>query len=146
MGKTGVIIALDNASYHKGSPDDTPKGTWSKARLVEASVSDYKTQIWDQVKRYVKEHVRPPIELLWAYVKGGVGRRYTVSTTFADVREQLDAAFNTIPSDVIYNCCIENSKTEVRRLDAYIRDECDFSDFDVDIDISPLDDDINTIA
>ncbi|OQR83178.1 hypothetical protein ACHHYP_15010 [Achlya hypogyna] len=53
MGKTGVIIALDNASYHKGLPDDTFKGTWSKARLVEAcelfgiaaSISDYKTQI-----------------------------------------------------------------------------------------------------
>ncbi|OQR83180.1 hypothetical protein ACHHYP_15011 [Achlya hypogyna] len=102
------------------------------------------------------------------YVKGGVGRQYTISTTFADVRERLDAAFNTISSDVIYNC-IENSKAEVRRLNAYIRDsetaddddgggedcgsecdgeesgdECDLSDFDVDI--SPLDDDINTIA
>ncbi|OQR97403.1 hypothetical protein ACHHYP_11823 [Achlya hypogyna] len=74
MGKMGVIIALDNASYHKG------------ARLVEAceligiaaSISDYKTKIWDQVKHHVKEHIWPPIELLWDFVKGGFGRQYTV--------------------------------------------------------------------
>jgi len=62
-----------------------------------------------------------PIELVWAYVKGIVGRAYTVSTTFADVRARLDAALDALPSSVIYKC-IMNSVAEVNRLDKYIKD------------------------
>ncbi|OQR82145.1 hypothetical protein ACHHYP_20814 [Achlya hypogyna] len=29
IGKGNVIIVLDNASYHKGLPDDIPKSMWS---------------------------------------------------------------------------------------------------------------------
>ncbi|OQR88838.1 hypothetical protein ACHHYP_06605 [Achlya hypogyna] len=70
-----------------------------------------------------------PIELVWAYVKGIVGRAYSVDTTFADVRLRLNAAFDSLPSDVVYKC-IMNSVNEVKRLDTYIKaseaaDECD---------------------
>jgi len=54
LGKENAIIIMDNASYHKGLPLETPKGTWTKARLLEAcggygiaaSDSEYKTEIW----------------------------------------------------------------------------------------------------
>ncbi|ETV69156.1 hypothetical protein H257_15111 [Aphanomyces astaci] len=45
-----------------------------------------------------------PIEMVWAKVKGDVGVQYTVDTTFADVRSRLDAAFVSLPSDVVWNC------------------------------------------
>ncbi|RHY67433.1 hypothetical protein DYB38_005635 [Aphanomyces astaci] len=44
------------------------------------------------------------IEMVWAKVKGDVGVQYTVDTTFADVRSRLDAAFVSLPSDVVWNC------------------------------------------
>jgi hypothetical protein len=50
-----------------------------------------------------------PIELMWACVKGRVGRQYSVDTTFKDVRRRLEEAFDSLPADVIYKC-IENSK------------------------------------
>ena len=34
-----------------------------------------------------------PIELVWAHVKGAVGRQYTVGTTFAQVLQRLKQAF-----------------------------------------------------
>ncbi|ETV88017.1 hypothetical protein H257_01402 [Aphanomyces astaci] len=45
-----------------------------------------------------------PIEMVSAKVKGDVGVQYTVDTTFADVRSRLDAAFVSLPSDVVWNC------------------------------------------
>ena len=37
-----------------------------------------------------------PIELLWAYVKGAVGRQYSLDTTIRDVKERLDQQFNDL--------------------------------------------------
>ncbi|OQR85731.1 hypothetical protein ACHHYP_20551 [Achlya hypogyna] len=69
LGKVGAIIVLDNASYHIDLPDNTPKGNWAKPRLLEAcgqlgnpaSDSEYKSEIWEKVRRYIKENVQPVI-------------------------------------------------------------------------------------
>ncbi|OQR85420.1 hypothetical protein ACHHYP_20577 [Achlya hypogyna] len=129
IGKTGVVIVLDNASYHKGLPDNTPKGSWAKDRLLQAcnsygimATGDDRCYIdvGHKVKAHIKAHARPVImamaearghtliELLWAYVKGRVGRQYTTSTTFADVRARLDSAFDSIPSEIIFKCIIDD--------------------------------------
>jgi transposase len=39
-----------------------------------------------------------PIELVWARVKGNVGRKYTNATTMKDVLERLDAEFVKLQS------------------------------------------------
>ena len=39
-GLRGVTFVMDNAAYHKGKPDGTPKGTWSKELLYLACL-DY---------------------------------------------------------------------------------------------------------
>ncbi|OQR89505.1 hypothetical protein THRCLA_22677 [Thraustotheca clavata] len=112
---------------------------------ISASNTEYNRQIWFKLKCYIKSIIKPvivamaadrdhtvvytppyhsrlqPIELLWAYVKGRVGRQYTVTTTFEDVRTRVNEAFDSIPSDVIFNC-IRNSTTEVERLDRYINE------------------------
>ncbi|OQR99615.1 hypothetical protein ACHHYP_05443 [Achlya hypogyna] len=121
------------------------------------------TEIWQKLKSYIKSNVMPvvvtmaakrghtvkytpsyhsrlqPIKLVWACVKERGGRQYS------------------LPADIIYKC-IENSKSEVMRLDKYIREldtaddanaehevesdnadentsdmEGDLSDYDVDI-------------
>ncbi|RHY84188.1 hypothetical protein DYB28_002388 [Aphanomyces astaci] len=106
LGKSGALIVMDNASYHKGVPSDTPKGTWKKQDLLAAcerfgvavSANDYRSVIWSKLQAYVKENIVPevvsvarargyevvytppyhsdlqPIEYVWAYLKGNVGR------------------------------------------------------------------------
>ncbi|OQR85757.1 hypothetical protein ACHHYP_11438 [Achlya hypogyna] len=100
-------------------------GTWTKAWLLEAcdgygiaaSESEYKTEIWQKLKSYIKSKVMPvvvtmaakrrhtvkntppyhsklqPTELVWACAKWHVGRQHSVDTTFKDVRRRLDEAF-----------------------------------------------------
>ncbi|RHZ15510.1 hypothetical protein DYB31_014129 [Aphanomyces astaci] len=151
LGKTGVVIVMDNASYHKGLPPTTPKGTWKKQDLleacqrigVEATAVEYRTVIWAKLQAYIKENVVPevvalarsrgyevvytpsyhsdlqPIEYIWAYVKGIVGRQYTTETTMEDVRRRLDIALGGVPSDVIYRC-ISHTKKKVSELSAYL--------------------------
>ncbi|ETV64105.1 hypothetical protein H257_18959 [Aphanomyces astaci] len=60
-----------------------------------------------------------PIEYIWAYVKGIVGRQYTTETTMEDVRRRLDIALEGVPSDVIYRC-ISHTKKKVSELSAYL--------------------------
>ncbi|RQM30486.1 hypothetical protein B5M09_012889, partial [Aphanomyces astaci] len=72
LGKSGAVIVMDNASYHKG-----------------------------------------PIEYVWAYLKGGVGRQYTTATTMEDVRQRLDLDFSELPSDLIYRCTSHTKKKVV---------------------------------
>lgn len=40
-----------------------------------------------------------PIELIWAIIKGNVGRQYDMNTTFAIVKERLDAEFCKLQTD-----------------------------------------------
>jgi hypothetical protein len=45
-----------------------------------------------------------PIELLWAYVKGNIGRQYSFDTTFEDVRARLIEEFEALraKSQLVY--------------------------------------------
>ena len=45
-----------------------------------------------------------PIKLVWACVKGKVGRKYTTETTFKDVLECLISAFECLSQDTIQGC------------------------------------------
>ncbi|RHY85699.1 hypothetical protein DYB37_014043 [Aphanomyces astaci] len=67
-----------------------------------------------------------PIEMVWSDVKGKVGRQYTVTTSFEDVRVLLDAAFASLPSKTIYNC-IGPTERKVAAMSLYLEtlDEAD---------------------
>jgi hypothetical protein len=71
-----------------------------------------------------------PIELAWAYVKGGVGRQYSIETTFAIVETRLLAEFNKLQKD---NESVEGFiRTSTARATELFHemDEEDFSDDD----------------
>ncbi|RHZ40697.1 hypothetical protein DYB31_016267 [Aphanomyces astaci] len=151
LQKTNAIIVLDNAKYHKGLPDDTPKGAWTKARMlaacetygIELDVKEYRSTLWAKLKTYVTANVVPvivqmakdrghdvvftppyhsdlqPIEMVWSFVKGAVGRQYDTSTKFPDVRERLDREFDRLPSSVIFDC-IGHTDRKVVDMAAYL--------------------------
>ncbi|KAF0728736.1 hypothetical protein Ae201684P_009344 [Aphanomyces euteiches] len=72
LGKTGAIIVMDNAAYHKGLPATTPKGTWKKQDLLDAcgrlgthaTSDEYRSVIWSKVQSFVKENVDPEVVTL----------------------------------------------------------------------------------
>ncbi|ETV69167.1 hypothetical protein H257_15122 [Aphanomyces astaci] len=105
---TGALIVMDNASYHKVVPSDTPKGTWKKQDPLAAcerfgvaeSANEYRSVMVEVVsmapaRGYEVVYKPPyhsdlqPIEYVWAYLKGNVGRQYTTDTTMEDVRARL---------------------------------------------------------
>jgi len=69
LGLRDVIIVMDNASYHKGLPPDTPKGNWRKAELAQAcarygiliAVGAYKKELWVELKAHIAAHVDPVV-------------------------------------------------------------------------------------
>ena len=84
------------------------------ANNIAVNPGDLRSILWERVKVWVQEHTKSivvnmaeeaghtviwspphhsdlqPIELVWANVKGKVGRQYTTETTFQDVKRRLD--------------------------------------------------------
>ena len=62
-----ATIVMDNAKYHKSLPEGTPKGSWKKQRMLEyckehdiaVNHSDLKSVIWDKLKKYINDHIKP---------------------------------------------------------------------------------------
>ncbi|RHY34040.1 hypothetical protein DYB32_001192 [Aphanomyces invadans] len=91
-------------------------------------VSDYKSILWEKLSQYIHKHIDPvvvdmakkrghtvvftpphhsdlqPIELVWAIVKGEVGRRYDNETKFADVKKRINAAFAALTTGAMKGC------------------------------------------
>ena len=58
-----------------------------------------------------------PIELVWANVKGTVGRQSTTNTTLADVKSSLNYAFATLDTKTLAGCIKKANKILVGLLD-----------------------------
>ena len=64
-----ALIVIDNAKYHKSLPIGTPKGSWKKWRMLDyrnkhniaVNNSDLKTVIWDKLKKYVDDCIKPTV-------------------------------------------------------------------------------------
>ena len=108
--------------------------------LTDVAPTDLKSTIWKKLKNYLDEHVQPvvvamaqarghhvvytapgfselqPIEMVWANVKGTVGRAYTSTMTFQDVHDRLERAFYELDSDVICST-IKSSTAKLPDLD-----------------------------
>ncbi|RHY72183.1 hypothetical protein DYB26_014629 [Aphanomyces astaci] len=69
LGQTGVVFVMDNAKYHKGLPDDTPRGSWRKVGLlaacqlygVDVEARDLKKTVWSRLKPVVAARVLPVV-------------------------------------------------------------------------------------
>ena len=83
---------------------------------------------WPKIASYIKQNIKPvivamaeakghqilfspphysdlqPIETVWAIVKGEVGRQYTDKTTFAQVLDRMQTAFNKLTSEQVQGC------------------------------------------
>ena len=136
MGIQNTVIVMDNAKYQKTLPEGTHKSMWKKQELVDFCLAnnivvnpgELKSVLWERVKQWVREHVKPivvsmaeeaghtvvwspphhsdlkPIEHVWANIKGRVGRQYTTETTFQDVKQRLDQAFLDMESKTVAGC------------------------------------------
>ena len=82
-----------------------------------------------------------PIEIVWANVKGEVGRQHTTDTTFKEVLVRLEAAFAKLQSCTVQGC-INKPNKHLNALFAYIvqleenddmdDDEEDYEEDDID--------------
>jgi transposase len=101
---------------------------YCRLKNITIGEGDLKTVLWGRVKDFVKQNVKPiivsmaedaghtvvwspphhsdlqPIELVWANVKGTVGRQYTTQTTFQDVKNRLERAFIELQSKTVAGC------------------------------------------
>jgi transposase len=56
-----------------------------------------------------------PIELIWAVVKGELGRQYSTDTTFKDVLDRLNKSFNSLKPSTVKGC-IRKANTQLKSL------------------------------
>ncbi|ETV69292.1 hypothetical protein H257_14919 [Aphanomyces astaci] len=132
---SSAVFVMDNAKY-QGQTEINTEGVMEE---------DRPTTIWKALKKHLDEHVLPvvvamaqtrghlvvysapgfselqPIELVWANVKGTVGRAYTSTTTFQDVRDRLEKAFFELDTEVIHNT-IESSTAKLLKLHRALHD------------------------
>ncbi|ETV91531.1 hypothetical protein H310_13913 [Aphanomyces invadans] len=130
-----------------------------KFKVLGASSTDLKAMIWAALKKHIEEHIPPvvvemartrghhvvfsapgfsdlqPIEMVWANVKGTVGRAYTstCTTTFAGVRDRLDRVFYELDTKVIYSAAFTAKllmlDSSLREAETLAEASC-FKDFD----------------
>jgi len=101
---------------------------------VPLDPADLKSVIWDRLRKHVEENIKPvivsmaeasghevvwspphhsdlqPIELVWANVKGTVGRQHTTDTTFKDVLVRLKQAFEDVDANSVRGCVRKANK------------------------------------
>lgn len=95
---------------------------------IEADEKELKTVIWAKLKEHIRVKVTSevvnmaakrghtvvytpphhsdlqPIETVWAIMKGDVGRQYTSSTTFKEVKARLEIAFSHLKASTVQGC------------------------------------------
>lgn len=122
---------------------------------LPADATETKSMLWARLQSYIKQHIQPvivtmararghevlfspphysdlqPIELVWANVKGTVGRQYTTKTTFLQVKERLKQAFDAATSTMIQGC-INKANRHLTELYRHIKKVEELEEDDVD--------------
>jgi hypothetical protein len=114
-----------------------------------------KAILWKALSEHIKAHVVPvivskarakghdvaftppyhsdlqPIEIVWAIVKGEVGRQYSTSTKFADIQPRLERAFANLQSSTVQGC-IDAANKQLTQLKEHLEamDACEESSSD----------------
>ena len=131
--------------------------------------AETKAMLWEKLKAHVATHIKPivvamaeaeghivlftpphhsdlqPIELVWAIVKGEVGRQYDEATTIKLVHDRLITAFGNLTPSIIHGC-IAKAESKAFELHRYVRStdndgESDASDSDTGSSSSSSDED-----
>jgi transposase len=114
---------------------------------------DTKAILWDKLQLYIRLNVVPvivemarerghdviytpprfsdlqPIEYVWAMVKGIAGRQYTSETTFAQVLQRLEDAFEQVSPQFVRNC-IKRTNQDLYELLSHVEEDQDDADGD----------------
>ena len=122
-----------------------------RSRSIPTTDEDTKSLLWPKIESYIKQHIKPmivamaeakgheilfspphysdlqPIETVWAIVKGEVGRQYTDKTTFDQVLDRSQTAFNNVTSEHVQDC-INKANRRLWELRELIRREDDAQD------------------
>ncbi|EEY67691.1 uncharacterized protein PITG_17912 [Phytophthora infestans T30-4] len=122
---------------------------------IEYVDSDTRAIMWEKLLRHIELFVDPeivsmaktkghdviftppyysdlqPIEFVWASVKGQVGRQYTATTTFQQVRQRLDVVFGEISERSIQGC-IDKARANLLDLSVHIKAQDEVSESDSD--------------
>ncbi|KAF0707610.1 hypothetical protein AaE_013532, partial [Aphanomyces astaci] len=150
----------------KGSWTKQKMAEACEAYGIEIDVKEFRSTLWAKLKTHIAANIVPvivqlakdrghevvftppyhsdmqPIEMVWAYVKGAVGRQYTTSTKFPDVRQRLDREFAGLPKMAAYLNAVDDaddaagaafSSESESESDADSCDDCDFADYDGDV-------------
>ena len=111
---------------------------------IPYNANDLKCVLWEKLWEYNRLNVLPvvktmalerghevvyspphhsdlqPIELVWANVKGDVGRQHTTNTTFAQVLDRLNNSFTNLQSKTVQGC-INKANFHLRKLYEHIQ-------------------------
>jgi hypothetical protein len=151
-----------HCSLPEGTPSGSWKKASLKqaceAYGIVYGVNDTKPMLWASLKTYIKANVKPivcqmaedaghevlfspphhsdlqPIEIVWAILKGEVGRQYTTDTSFRQVLERLRTSFNNLKSRTVQGCInkanehLESLWKGIQKLDELEEDEEDGGD------------------
>jgi transposase len=131
----------------EGTPKSNFKKSVLQKACKEYGISfeptETKAMLWPKLSEYVRKNIKPvvvsmaaarghevlfspphysdlqPIEIVWAIVKGVVGRQYTTETTFQQVRERLEKAFQDLLPKTVQGC-INKANSHLKRLYTHI--------------------------
>ncbi|RHY46144.1 hypothetical protein DYB38_010865 [Aphanomyces astaci] len=108
LGQTGVVFVMDNAKYHKGLPDDTPRGSWRKVDLlaacqlygVDVEARDLKSTIWSRLKPVVASRVLP-------------NRQRRFNSQMSKVQKAVEWSFGRLK--ILWPFVFDSKKMQMRR-------------------------------
>ncbi|EDQ91345.1 uncharacterized protein MONBRDRAFT_23645 [Monosiga brevicollis MX1] len=130
---------------------------------LDVGGSQTKQAIWAQVEPWIRANILPvtvskavaaghevlfspphysdlqPIELIWAQVKGRVGRTYHTKRTFSQVKEALQASFRDLSNDDVA-ACIDHSWKKVEELNHMLQRMADAEGAESDSDSDDVSD------
>ncbi|KAF0692777.1 Aste57867_16168 [Aphanomyces stellatus] len=111
LGWSSAVFVMDNASYHKGKPSNTPKGNWKKEALVQAcaeyniddiSPNDLKATIWARLKQHIDQNVAPVVADMArarghhvVYAAPGFSELQPIEKVWANVKGTVGRAYNS---------------------------------------------------
>ncbi|ETV93264.1 hypothetical protein H310_12699 [Aphanomyces invadans] len=113
-GIANTIILMDNAKYHKCVPEMTPKFTWPKGDLIDVcdslgiphSPGEIKASLWSKIAPYAWMVVPEVVDKADAAGQS-LCRQYDTNTSFKDVEDRLDAAFESLSSKMVHGCILK---------------------------------------
>ncbi|OQR83706.1 hypothetical protein ACHHYP_14385 [Achlya hypogyna] len=142
-GHRGIVFVMDNAKYHKGAPDDTPKGTWSKELLylacleygIDVSPFDLRETMWLLLHAHVVAAVEPLVVQaaaarghLVVYTPPYYSELQPIETVWAQVKGRVGMQYDEATSFAMVHQRLTQAFAELtsNNIDGHIRHSTSF--------------------